>query len=299
MRIVNIAGGLGNQMFQYAFALMLKEHFPDEQVMIDTQHYHTLMFKHFGSVNLHNGYEIDRIFANATLPVATPKDLRRLTYYIPNYVVSRIARRLLPKRKTEYVAPYSENFTRNEEVLRKGDTYYEGYWQCFDYYKDMKPLLRQTFSHPEPNTYNKGLIQSIKDSRSVGIHIRRGDYKDAPDFNGICTPQYYQKAIATLTADGQKRTFYVFSNDLGWCRQHLPELMKGHDIVYVDGNRGSDSYWDMMLMTYCRELIIANSTFSWWGAFLNSQAATVCAPDPWLRRDCKKEIHDPQWVKIH
>ncbi len=299
MRIVNIAGGLGNQMFQYAFALMLKEHFPDEQVMIDTQHYHTLMFKHFGSVNLHNGYEIDRIFANATLPVATPKDLRRLTYYIPNYVVSRIARRLLPKRKTEYVAPYSENFTRNEEVLRKGDTYYEGYWQCFDYYKDMKPLLRQTFSHPEPNTYNKGLIQSIKDSSSVGIHIRRGDYKDAPDFNGICTPQYYQKAIATLTADGQKRTFYVFSNDLGWCRQHLPELMKGHDIVYVDGNRGSDSYWDMMLMTYCRELIIANSTFSWWGAFLNSQAATVCAPDPWLRRDCKKEIHDPQWVKIH
>lgn len=299
MRIVNIAGGLGNQMFQYAFALMLKEHFPDEQVMIDTQHYHTLMFKHFGSVNLHNGYEIDRIFANATLPVATPKDLRRLTYYIPNYVVSRIARRLLPKRKTEYVAPYSENFTRNEEVLRKGDTYYEGYWQCFDYYKDMKPLLRQTFSHPEPNSYNKGLIQSIKDSRSVGIHIRRGDYKDAPDFNGICTPQYYQKAIATLTADGQKRTFYVFSNDLGWCRQHLPELMKGHDIVYVDGNRGSDSYWDMMLMTYCRELIIANSTFSWWGAFLNSQAATVCAPDPWLRRDCKKEIHDPQWVKIH
>ena len=205
-------------------------------------------------------------------------------------VVSRIARRLLPKRKTEYVAPYSENFTRNEEVLRKGDTYYEGYWQCFDYYKDMKPLLRQTFSHPEPNTYNKGLIQSIKDSSSVGIHIRRGDYKDAPDFNGICTPQYYQKAIATLTADGQKRTFYVFSNDLGWCRQHLPELMKGHDIVYVDGNRGSDSYWDMMLMTYCRELIIANSTFSWWGAFLNSQAATVCAPDPWLRRDCKKEL---------
>lgn len=299
MRIVNIAGGLGNQMFQYAFALMLKEHFPDEQVMIDTQHYHTLMFKHFGSVNLHNGYEIDRIFANATLPVATPKDLRRLTYYIPNYVVSRIARRLLPKRKTEYVAPYSENFTRNEEVLRKGDTYYEGYWQCFDYYKDMKPLLRHTFSHPEPNSYNKGLIQSIKDSSSVGIHIRRGDYKDAPDFNGICTPQYYQKAIATLTADGQKRTFYVFSNDLGWCRQHLPELMKGHDIVYVDGNRGSDSYWDMMLMTYCRELIIANSTFSWWGAFLNSQAATVCAPDPWLRRDCKKEIHDPQWVKIH
>ena len=79
----------------------------------------------------------------------------------------------------------------------------------------------------------------------------------------------------------------------------MAPLMEGHDIVYVDGNRVKDSYWDMMLMTYCRELIIANSTFSWWGAFLNPAALTVCAPEPWLRRDCKIEIHDPQWVKIY
>ena len=85
MRIVNMAGGLGNQMFQYAFALMLKAHYPDEEVMIDTQHYHTLFFKHFGSVNLHNGFEIEAVFPHATLPVARPKDLMKVTYYIPNY----------------------------------------------------------------------------------------------------------------------------------------------------------------------------------------------------------------------
>ena len=299
MRIVNMAGGLGNQMFQYAFALMLKAHYPDEEVMIDTQHYHTLFFKHFGSVNLHNGFEIEAVFPHATLPVARPKDLMKVTYYIPNYVLSRIARKLLPKRKREYVAPYSENFMKNENVFTDGDTYYEGYWQSASYYLDLKPQLRQVFAHRSPNAYNTAMIRQIQETNSVGIHVRRGDYKNAPEFNGICTMDYYRKAFERIMSDGQKKTFFVFSNDIPWCRENLPAMLKGHDVVFVDGNRGKDSCWDMFLMTYCRELVIANSSFSWWGAFLNADAKTVCAPEPWLRRECKIDIYDPQWVRIN
>lgn len=297
MKIVNIAGGLGNQMFQYAFALMLKEHYPDETVMVDTSHYHTLMFKHFGSVNLHNGYEIDKIFTNATLPVARPKDIRKVSRYIPNYILSRVMRRLLPKRKTEYVAPYTENFTYPSDVLTDGDRYYEGYWQCARYYLDIKPLLRHTFTHPAPNEYNAALIEHIKSTDSLGIHVRRGDYKNAPEFNGICTTEYYKKALEAATRD-RKPTIFVFSNDITWCRENLPVLVPGLDIIFIDGNRGSDSCWDMFLMTYCRQLIIANSTFSWWGAFLNPYAQTIYAPTLWLHRDCTIEILDPQWKTI-
>ena len=124
MRIVNIAGGLGNQMFQYAFALMLKKHFPEEEVLVDIHHYNSLMFKKFGSVNLHNGYEINSLFENANLPIASRRQLRQLSRYIPNYVLSRIARKLLPLRPTEFVADYSQNFAYDKRVLREGDTYY-------------------------------------------------------------------------------------------------------------------------------------------------------------------------------
>lgn len=298
MKIVNMAGGLGNQMFQYAFAMMLQQHFPDDKVMVDTHHYNTLFFKKFGSVNLHNGYELNLVFSNAALPVATKSDLRKVTRYIPNYVLSRVARRFLPRLSTEYVEPLSENFTRNDDVLRPGDCYYEGYWQSHSYYTGMKPLLHQLFTPPRPNAYNAEMTALIEQSDSIGLHVRRGDYKNAPEFNGICTPGYYKKAIDKATKDGRVHTLFVFSNDIAWCRENIPQMANSQDIVFVDGNKGSDSCWDMFLMTHCRQLVIANSTFSWWGAFLNQRAEHIYAPATWLWRKCDIDILAPEWERV-
>lgn len=299
MKIVNITGGLGNQMFQYAFAVALKQRYPEEMIYVDTQHYHTLFFKKFKGINLHNGYEIDRIFPLANLPKAKSRQLAKISYWIPNYILSRICRKLLPVRKTEYVAPYNTNYKFDEEALNiNGDCYYEGYWQSVRYYSTIKIKLQEIFIHPEPNIYNKKLIEDIQKCNSVGIHIRRGDYLNEPEFRGICNIEYYQKALKIILSDGKDHTFYIFSNDMEWCKSHLTSLIGNHRIVYVTENRGGESCWDMFLMTYCNDLIIANSSFSWWGAFLNKKINRVIAPDPWLNRDCEIDIYEKTWIRI-
>ena len=299
MKIVNITGGLGNQMFQYAFALALQHRHPEEKVYIDTQHYHTIFFKKFKGINLHNGYEIDKVFPKAKLPIAGFWQLAKISYWIPNYVLSRIGRKLLPLRKTEYMPPYSMNYTFDKEALeRKGDCYYEGYWQSVHHFTDIKNELQRVYSHSEPNEYNAGLIKEIERTESVGIHVRRGDYLNEPEFRGICGVEYYQKAIKDVLSDGKKHTFFIFSNDMQWCRENLAPLMVGHELLFVTGNTGNQSCWDMFLMTHCKDLIIANSSFSWWGAFLNKSIKRVYAPDPWLNRDCEIDIYEDNWIKV-
>lgn len=298
MKIVNISGGLGNQMFQYAFALSLKERYPEEEVVIDTSHYHTLFFNHYKGINLHNGYEIDKVFPNAILYKAKWWQVMRLSYYVPNYILSRFVRKVLPKRKTELIPPYSKNYSYIAEVYQPNDCYYEGFWQCIRNFDGIKSKLIKTFSHPEPNVYNAELMKLLKTTRSVGIHVRRGDYLNEPEFQGICDVDYYRKAIENILRDGERRVFYVFSNDMEWCKENLTPLMKGCEMVCVTGNKGQDSCWDMFLMTYCQDLIIANSSFSWWGAFLNQRGGRVIVPNPWLNRDCEIDIYDDNWIRL-
>ena len=299
MKIVNIIGGLGNQMFQYAFALALQNSHNDEIVKIDTSHFNYIFINKFRSANLHNGYEIEKVFPNAKLPHATAWDLIKLTWYMPNYILSRIVRKILPVRKNEYIQKPSDIFSYNEEVLKaKGNGYYEGVWQAVGYHKNIQNKLQEVFAHPTPNNYNKGLIKEINNCNSVGIHVRRGDYLFAPEFNGICDLDYYKKGIEIILSDGLQHTFYIFSNDIHWCKDNLEPLIEGHNIVYVDGNIGKDSCWDMFLMTYCKDLIIANSSFSWWGAFLNKYVDKVIAPYPWLNREGNQDNYCKEWIKI-
>ncbi len=299
MKIVNIIGGLGNQMFQYAFAIALKHKFPSEEVLIDTSHFHYLFINKTKGYSLHNGYEIDKVFPHACLRRASALQIMKVSWYVPNYVMSRIARRFLPVRNKEYIQNRKDIFAFQKDVFeRKGSCYYEGNWESSQYFVDCRDQVQEVFTHGEPNEINKKYIQDMENENSVAIHVRRGDYLSGSKWTGICTLDYYRKGIETILSDGQKHVFYFFSNDIPWCEEAISPLLKGHELKIVTENKGKDSCWDMFLMTHCKDLIIANSSFSWWGAFLNKRHGRVIAPSKWLNEDRQVEIWLDEWIKI-
>ena len=299
MRIVNIIGGLGNQMFQYAFAIALKQRFPEEEVLVDTSHFNHLFIKEAKGYSLHNGYEIDKVFPNAKLMKASPWQMMKLTWYVPNYVLSRVARRILPKRKTEYIQARNDIFTFQEEALtRTGDCYYEGNWESSKFFIDCRAAVINAFAPGPANAENAHLISEMENTNSVALHVRRGDYIKSQKWSGICTEEYYRKAIAEILSDGERHIFYVFSNDLPWCEEKILQLLTKHRVVMMTHNKGKQSCWDMFLMTHCKDLIIANSSFSWWGAFLNTRNGRVVAPSKWLNEEREVDIWLDDWIKI-
>ncbi|HCY73564.1 MAG TPA: alpha-1,2-fucosyltransferase [Rikenellaceae bacterium] len=298
MKIVNIMGGLGNQMFEYAFAISLQERF-HEDVLIDTSHYGHLFFKRYKGANLHNGFEIHNVFPNASLKEANPLQLMRVTWYMPNYLLSRILRRLLPIRKNEIIQTSADYFSHHEEYYQiKGDAYYEGIWESAKNYIPIREKLQQVYAHGDPNEENARYIESMEAENSVGIHIRRGDYLFCPEFMGICDLNYYECAITEIQKYGQNYTYYIFSNDTRWCAEYIIPLCKNSKVVLVSNNTGKDSVWDMFLMTHCKNLIIANSSFSWWGAFLNKRGGTIIAPQKWVNRDAEYDIWLDNWIRL-
>lgn len=299
MKIVNIIGGLGNQMFQYAFALSLQKQFPEEQILIDTSHFNYLFFKKIGNANLHNGYEIETVFPNASLKKANPFQLLKVTWYMPNYILSRVLRRIIPKRKSEYIQSNTEYFEYKKEPLElQGNVYYEGIWESVHYLNIARSEIQHTFAHPTPDISNAEYIRCMESENSVGIHVRRGDYLLHPNFSGICDLDYYKSAIREIQKDDKRHIFYIFSNDMMWCKENLSPLIEPNKIVYVTSNTGIKSCWDMFLMSHCKDLIIANSSFSWWGAFLNKRKGRVVAPKKWVNREAKYDIWLDDWIRL-
>lgn len=291
MKIVKIIGGLGNQMFQYALYLSLKKIYPKEVIKIDT----TL----FDSYKLHNGFELRKVFG-IEAEYATKEEINHLSRYIASYKLQRIVRKLLPRKKTEYIE--SLDFVFQPEVLCPGDMYYEGYWQNADYFRSAETEVRKAFSFlPVSTSKNQALITELKgsDIPTVSVHVRRGDYLNHKIFGGICDQAYYQRAITTVLATYRVARFYFFSNDIEWCKTNLLPFVKDCPVVFVDWNQGRDSYIDMELMALCRINIIANSSFSWWAAWLNDfPQKKVVAPRIWARTPYENGIQLKSWYLI-
>lgn len=298
MKIVNIIGGLGNQLFQYAFAVALKAHNPEEEILIDTSHFHTLFFKKYKGRNLHYGYELDKILGKVLIPVATPRQLAHLTRYMPNYLISRFLRRYLPKLKTEYLEKADFLFD-SEALSQKESLYYEGYWQAADYFSGIEEIIKEAFRFKALDYENLKLVSKMQSSSSVSIHVRRGDYVTSAGFGGICDLGYYSRAIDYVLNHIDNPQFYIFSNDIKWCEENLIPLMKNNPHCLVSHNKGSDSYKDMELMSYCHTNIIANSSFSWWGAFLNhNDKSLVICPTKWSNHCPNTDIYLKSWIKV-
>lgn len=289
MKIVKILGGLGNQMFQYALYLSLKEKFPHEQIMIDTSC--------FKSYPLHNGFEINKIFSTKA-PLASWKDILKVAYPYPNYRFWQIGKYILPKRKTMYMEQKDMKYDKSIFTI-DGDCYFDGYWQHEEYFCDIRDIILKAFDFPSiMDNPNKELVEKLSCTESVSLHIRRGDYVNHPLFQGICDLDYYKRAIEYMEEKVAPRLYCIFSNDIEWCEIHLRDFLFNKDVIYVNWNRESQSFIDMQLMSFCSHNIIANSSFSWWGAWLNRNSfKVVVAPQKWLNIQVKDPI-PTSWIRI-
>lgn len=291
MKIVNILGGLGNQLFQYAFAIALKEEFPEEEIKVNTSC--------FRGYPLHNGFEIENIFPGLNIPHASTKDLFNVAWPWTHYRLWQIGSRFLPQRSSMAIdTKYKEDFSF--EMIKK-KSYFDGYWQSPKFFEKYRKAIKKEFRFPtidEDDKKNLDCIKFIENNKTAFIHVRRGDYINHPKFGNICTLEYYNQALEILNGKYEYQQYLVFSNDIDWCKENLGLNKVGKEIVYVDWNLKSNSFRDMQLMSLCNAGIIANSSFSWWGAWLGNLETVVC-PAKWTNiKNHRDDIMPNNWIKI-
>ena len=179
--------------------------------------------------------------------------------------------------------------------LKKG--YVSGYFQVGSYYEQIRPFLqKQLYPREKPNRKNEEIIQKISSTNSVSLHVRRGDYLGLKNLHGICDLNYYQKAVNFIERHVENPFFFLFSDDPNWVKENLK---LNHPYFIVDINKNEKSPWDMWLMSLCKHNIIANSSFSWWGAFLNQNEKNITiAPKVWFADGSAEEIHLKSWILL-
>lgn len=289
MNIVQIQSGLGNQMFQYAFYLALKHHQPDTKLDASIYRYRPS----------HNGYELERLFAIHPDHATTTE--RNQLADVNKDLWSVLRRAIGWKRHTTGQVLVEPNPAQGwyPEALQAENKYLQGYWQSERYFAEVADQVRRDFTFRLPlSSDDADLAKRIQNSHSVSVHIRRGDYlkkRRIEDYH-VCSETYYRRAIETVQAQVKQAVFYVFSDDIAWCKA---QDFFPHGTVFVCGHEGPNAYIDMQLMSLCRHHIIANSSFSWWGARLGQEAETITiAPSLWFRNRPRPDIIPSNWTTI-
>ncbi len=283
MIIIQLAGGLGNQMFGYALYLQLKRLGRQVKIDIQTKYQKT----DARPVQLREVFGISYDTASREEIIAITDGSMAIR--------DRVRRKLTGRKSLSYVEK-DKRFDAN--VLTLEDAYLEGYWQSEKYFKSIEKQVRDAFRfrNLKLSVQMQRYLWEMQQGQSVSLHIRRGDYLEAEaTFGGICTPAYYERAIARMRERHPDCHFFVFSNDIAWCKEQLT----GKEFTIVEGNDEATGYVDMYLMSRCRHHICANSSFSWWGAWLgDAPDKEVLAPQQWLNGwDCR-DIYTEDMEKI-
>lgn len=276
MKVI-VSGGLGNQMFQYALYLNLKS--KGKNVVLDISMYN------FNE--MHNGYELKNIFNIEEI------EYNNKSLYYKYFL------KLIYKLKNERLVFHDFGYF-NSYVFKYNPCYYCGYWQSELYFNEIKDKLRTTFNFKQLDERNKLFLNQIINTESVSIHVRRGDYIGLDSVSGICDEDYYLKSIKFMNNKLKSPKFYVFSNDISYCKKIFTDSLG--EFIYVNINSSSESYKDMCLMSKCNHNIIANSSFSWWAAWLNSNSKKmVIRPKKWVNdNDLKNnDICPNDWLVIN
>lgn len=270
-------------MFQYALALKMQN--LGIQVKIDVTKY--------ADHHAHNDFELDRVFGiNGSF--AELSEIRSLGYVKANHWTEFLKKTPF-RKKTVY---NHESYTFDEQVLKLNGYYVEGYWQSERYFSDIRGKILETYQFPKFSDGQQACADRIRKTCSVGVHIRRGDYLEYSYLQNICTLEYYRKAMEYMRRHSREKVeFYIFTNDFSWAEAHFT----GEDCHFVKGNTGMESFRDMQLMSICHHNIVANSSFSWWAAWLNrNPRKIVVAPDRWINGPLEesKDVIPGDWVRI-
>jgi len=270
--ISNIIGGLGNQMFQYALgrAVSLRT---NSEFKIDIQDFDGYFRK----------FELG-VF-NVQIKLATRDEVNKVKYRDPSFVEG-IWREIRKKGRPKglfFIKEKSFNFDCRVLDIHNS-AYFFGYWQSQRYFLEIREILLDEFTPKKTLSKESELfVKKIGAEEAISVHIRRGDYVSNPsanEFHGTCDLDYYKKAVLEMEKDVPSGHFFVFSDDLSWARENLTFIKNK---TFVDLGSALPDYEEMILMSQCQHNIIANSSFSWWGAWLNENPKKkVIAPKKWF-----------------
>jgi len=294
MIITKLSGGLGNQLFQYALARQLAyQH--NTEVKLDVS-----LYKNPPKESTKRNFELQNLHINAE--IAQQEEIDKIKRKNLKGVFKSIYWR------TQYLKPYykqnlikEQSCTFDKDILNSHDNIYlEGYWQSAKYFPSIREILLtdfrpKVFGTPEENDY----MSRIKNSNSISIHIRRGDYITNPKHKEIyktISSDYYFQAMDFLNEKVKNPVFFIFSDDMNWVKSIFN--IKNYNITFVEIDNAVSC---MHLMTNCMCNIIANSTFGWWGAWLNqNKNKVVVSPKEWFTVECKLKTDDlipKEWIK--
>ncbi len=282
--ISHLIGGLGNQLFQYAMARALA-HRLSRDVFLDVSDFDAYPLRKF----LLNQFQIPiRIIAKDDLSLI-------------RFQRSRVGRVLPSALKIVDKKEQGHEFQELDIPPTKRPIYLSGYWQSEKYFSDIRNIILNEFRlKNEPTGVNAELLQKIKNCEAISLHVRRGDYVSNPvaaAYHGTCSLEYYQQAIDLIRKKLPRPQFFVFSDDIPWCKENL---RISNSVTFIDHN-GDEPYEDLRLMSQCQHFIVANSSFSWWGAWLSeSSDKIVFAPKRWFltaEKDDKDQVPE-SWIRV-
>lgn len=302
MIIVKLMGGLGNQMFEYACgrALSIKHQVP---LKLDLSYLNRVWLEKLkGNPVRHYALGI----FNLPAELAKKEEIPFLTWF-PGTRFTPIINRFNQYFRLPAPFIFRETPGGPKENLKKLESlvshlYLDGYFQSEKYFSKIAEVIYQDFTFKNQLTpQSQELAKSIKKLNSVSLHIRRGDYVEnarISRFHGALTPDYYQRGIAFLAQKISEPHFFIFGDDLTWAHQNLKI---NHPMTFIEHNFVTPHYYeDMFLMSLCQHNIIANSSFSWWGAYLNQNLQKiVIAPKHWFKaRSDDGGVVPKEWVRL-
>ena len=299
MLCIQIKGGLGNQMFQYAFAKSISEKY-QVPFIIDCNY-----FEIKGNVD-YTLWDFELNVFQLKVNKAEVDQLKKYKVSLLSKINARLNKLLnIPVLfKNSRVTEEQFDLKFYDESFNPKNKYFVGYWQSEYYFNSIEQIIREDFKFkPSLDEKNLSLKKRIKTSNSVSVHIRRGDYVNNPSAfknHGVCSIEYYRKSIEEIKKQVDNPVFFFFSDDFEWVRENNFGIQ---NYEFIDWNQEGESYIDMQMMSYCKHNIIANSSFSWWGAWLNNNPyKNVIAPRKWFADDIRnkdsEKIIPKKWKRI-